>query len=1577
MVLNMSRDKLKLQFSNSGNAIKTALSRAGRSLGVLALFAGATSTTVFDVPVLADPAPVQSNFSQTTVGAVATTIPIGTCGVVASVTGGGGASHGIGAGGRGAAGAIIGATFRVLPGQGVTGAVASGGVVSDVIGGTSFGGTGTASGGNGGTIVAPSGNQHRGGGGGGSSSISVAGIKLIESGGGGGGGAAHQASPVGNGGNGGFTGIGAGVVALGVNGSVGFQSAGTVGGGQGGQAAGGGALGVNTNNAARNGFAGLGIGTGTGGNGGPDDGIDSAGGGGGGYTGGGGGASTTGVNQTGGGGGGGASFVRGTSPTVAASVPTAITGTAGPVAAPAVTSGLDGAVSLNWVPCLYTLTVAKSASPSPVNAGAKTTWTVTVTNTGPDAMTSGDTLTLNDTLPPGPIGSITPTFRVTSISTSGGSNADMASGAITCTGVTIGSSMPASTTCTRPYSAPSAPGAPSGGTRGLNAGETLSITYEQVFANTASCTSITNVASALDRTAAGSTTLRSASTPLTINCYDLAVVKNVSPTVAGAGQVLTWDIQVTNSGPASMNGPDETAANPLVVNDVAPTTNVSAPVNFTSTGPAGACTYSSPTITCPTGLASGQTQTFTFQQTVNGSAPSGAVITNTANVTDFRTGDSNDSDPASVTLQSNLTLIKTVVNDNGGTNTIADFTLAAAGPTPLSGISGTAAVTNAPVNVGTYTLSESGAALANYNLISWVCTGAGTFTAPNQIAIAAGQSATCTATNNDKPRLTLQKTVVNDDGGTAVDTGFTLTATGPTAGVTGTEGNAAITNRAVDAGTYVLTETGPAGYAASAWTCTAGTLTGNTLALAQNQSATCTITNNDTAAVLTLAKTVTNDNGGTAADTAFTLTATGPTAGVTGVEGNAAITNRAVTAGVYALSETGPSGYAAGAWACTAGTLAGSNLTLAVGQTAICTIINNDTSPVLTLAKTVVNDNGGSNVDADFTLTATGPTAGVSGIEGNANVTNRAVNAGTYVLTESGAATTSYTLISWACTAGTLTGNSLALGVGQTATCTVINNDKPRLTLLKTVVNDNGGTAVDTGFTLTATGPTAGVTGVEGNANITSRAVDAGVYALTETAVGGYAASAWVCAGGTLAGSNLTLAQNQNATCTITNDDVAPLLTLAKTVTNDNGGTAVDTAFTLTATGPTAGVSGVEGNAAVTNRAVTAGVYALTETGPTGYTASAWTCSAGSLAGANLTLSLGQVASCSITNNDIAPTLTLRKISILGVNTFNFTGTNGFGADSIDTTAAGAGNPQSGVTKTLTNGNAITDITETATAGYFLSGVPTCTGMGSGGSFSLVSGTTYRLNAAALPVGSAVVCTFTNTRGVPSLDVTKSPVPGSVNAAGQIISYTIAVANTGNVPVTGITVSDQLGAVVCPTSGNATIASLAVSATENCTLTYAATQANFDNNGGGDGDIDNTADATGTYNASPVSDTGSAAVTLLRTPLLTISKTAIFAPGDDVNGNGFADLGDKVTYRYDVLNTGNLTVNGVDVLDFLRNSFGVFADPVTSTLTDVAPLGDSTDVTAGDGIWSVLAPGDLVRFTSVYTVVQLDVDNLQ
>ena len=71
----------------------------------------------------------------------------------------------------------------------------------------------------------------------------------------------------------------------------------------------------------------------------------------------------------------------------------------------------------------------------------------------------------------------------------------------------------------------------------------------------------------------------------------------------------------------------------------------------------------------------------------------------------------------------------------------------------------------------------------------------------------------------------------------------------------------------------------------------------------------------------------------------------------------------------------------------------------------------------------------------------------------------------------------------WSCTAGTLNGSTLELAAGEVAVCTIVNDDDAAsLALVKSVVNDDGGVAVETDWTLNAAGPTplSGAGGVAG-----------------------------------------------------------------------------------------------------------------------------------------------------------------------------------------------------------------------------------------------------------------------------------------------------------------------------------------------------------------------------------------------------------------------------------------------------------------------------------------------------------------
>ncbi|MBI4884975.1 MAG: hypothetical protein HY826_13070, partial [Actinobacteria bacterium] len=790
----------------------------------------------------ADPATGPGSVSSSTPGNLAGgSVPDGTCGASISATGGGGGSGGLSAanGGRGGGAAIIGAAFTVLPGQAFAGSVAGGGATN--------GTGGTGGGGAGGTIV----DNHRGSGGGGRSVVTIGGVTLVVAGGGGGGGAAHQAGTPqpGNGGPAGSA-VGAGVAGAGTNGSNGVDGSNTNTGGRGGDVAAGGAGGVNSADAGRNGAAGGGTATGTGGNGGPEAAFDSGGGGGAGYTGGGGGSSTVNDTVTGAGGGGGSSFVVGTSPVAAASVPTGITGSNAAETAQA-TNGANGSVSIDWLPCVYDLSMTKVVAPTTINAGDQAVWTIAITNNGPDAMTRGDTIDLTDTLPVGPNAATPgPSFRVASITTSGGSNANLLSGAITCTGVAVGSSMPAATNCSRPY-APAAgtPGTPppSTGTRGLNVGETLTIVYEQVISNTAPCATITNTATVRDRpTTSGTTdvvgvvTTDTINTPLVINCYDLSVTKTVSPTPSVAlNGTITWTVTVTNNGPGSMNGPVATVANPLVVTDVFPSTGVGAATLTGATGPAGACSLVASTVTCATGLPASGSQVLTFTQVVTAGAADGTIVSNTATVSDPRTGDSNDSATAFTTIRHpRLTLNKTIVarvnsSDQftvriaNGAGTVASATTAGAGLSVSTGVQLAGAG-------GVYTLSESMAAgpstIGQYsNFIS--CTNSNA-TSTTVLPSGAGTSfnltptgldnITCTFTNTPRPAtVAIAKTTVGGVG--AFDytmTNLSAASTTVTTTVAGTPATSP-TFTATAVGTAVtVTETVPVGWRFDTASCT-------------------------------------------------------------------------------------------------------------------------------------------------------------------------------------------------------------------------------------------------------------------------------------------------------------------------------------------------------------------------------------------------------------------------------------------------------------------------------------------------------------------------------------------------------------------------------------------------------------------------------------------------------------------------------------------------------------------------------------------------------------------------------------
>ncbi|MDF9878687.1 hypothetical protein M2316_004044 [Cellulosimicrobium cellulans] len=104
-----------------------------------------------------------------------------------------------------------------------------------------------------------------------------------------------------------------------------------------------------------------------------------------------------------------------------------------------------------------------------------------------------------------------------------------------------------------------------------------------------------------------------------------------------------------------------------------------------------------------------------------------------------------------VTCPPMLTLVKEVVNDDGGEAAVVDWTLSAAGPVRVEGTTGDDAVTYAPVEAGDYLLAEDGP--QGYASLGWVCvddvTGAAVDVVDDVVNVGETDALTCTVTNDD------------------------------------------------------------------------------------------------------------------------------------------------------------------------------------------------------------------------------------------------------------------------------------------------------------------------------------------------------------------------------------------------------------------------------------------------------------------------------------------------------------------------------------------------------------------------------------------------------------------------------------------------------------------------------------------------------------------------------------------------------------------------------------------------------------------------------------------------------------
>ncbi|WP_231918850.1 MULTISPECIES: DUF11 domain-containing protein [unclassified Leifsonia] len=202
----------------------------------------------------------------------------------------------------------------------------------------------------------------------------------------------------------------------------------------------------------------------------------------------------------------------------------------------------------------------------------------------------------------------------------------------------------------------------------------------------------------------------------------------------------------------------------------------------------------------------------------------------------------------------------------------------------------------------------------------------------------------------------------------------------------------------------------------------------------------------------------------------------------------------------------------------------------------------------------------------------------------------------------------------------------------------------------------------------------------------------------------------------------------------------------------------------------------------------------------------------------------------------------------------------------------------------------------------------------------------------------------------PGLSLTKGVNNSQVKipaAVGDVITYTFVTENTGNVTLTGVSITDQLpGLSAIRYTWPGTPGTLTPGQTVTATATYQLTQADINT-----GQVINQATATGTPPTGQNVTTPPATVPVPLTagPKLTSTKTA-----DPLPVGTASTVGDTVTYRFTAKNEGNVTLTGVTITDTL---------PGLSALTYTWP-----------GTPGTLLPGETVTAMATYTLTQADID---
>jgi hypothetical protein len=454
--------------------------------------------------------------------------------------------------------------------------------------------------------------------------------------------------------------------------------------------------------------------------------------------------------------------------------------------------------------------------------------------------------------------------------------------------------------------------------------------------------------------------------------------------------------------------------------------------------------------------------------------------------------------PSSFTLTPGGTVTCTFTNEKAGhlivnkvtipSGDTTVFAITASGTGTISGGGAGAVSTAAPrdyeVSHGTYSVTET--PQAGWDETANTCTG---------IAIAAGETKSCTITNTKRANLVIVKNTVGGNG----DFGFTATGSDLSNFTIATSGNAGsrtFTN--VRPGAHSVSEAVPNGWDLTGLSC-AITVTGlgtsssslpalpveqNTsgllnISLAAGDTYSCTFTNTKRANLVVVKNTVGGnqtfnfEGAGVEIPTAFAVTTTGTTA-----SGSGSTPFNNIRPGAKTITETVPASWDLTGLACALtvsgsgsstfglptvpvhpGSTGAASISLGAGDTVTCTFTNTKRANLI-VVKNTVGGNGefpfagtGSEVPPSFTLATISGTANTqfSDIIPGAKTVSETVPNGwdltgvSCSITDSGAGTSAYVPATMPVNQGNSGGASITLAAGDTLRCTFTNTKRANL----------------------------------------------------------------------------------------------------------------------------------------------------------------------------------------------------------------------------------------------------------------------------------------------------------------------------------------------------------------------------------------------------------------------------------------------------------------------------------------------------------------------------------------------------